>query len=162
MCAKLKTKREKLSTKQEIDEILKNHGIYLDSSIKDSILNDFIEFFNEKFKPEKHRTPHFKKLESQYKSFYSEVTNGEEAMLTPTSTNSLYMLDIVLKKRHLQRNNDAIWDETTALRQHLIFYNEAIKLDFYKRSFCISMLYNNFDMIRSQLSAMRAKEKINS
>ena len=80
-------------------------------------------------------------------------------MFPPAHASALSKLDKVLMNRYLSTHTYAVWDEYTSLRQHLIFYNEAIKLDFYKRSFCISMLYNNFDSIRANLADLKNKQK---
>lgn len=159
--AKLKTNKAKLSMKDGIDSILKSHGINLDNSIKEPLLNDLLDYFFEVYKPKKTTPPYWSALVANYLSFYQEIT-GEKASFIPAQASALSKLDKILMSRYINAVKDSVWDEQTALRQHLVFYTEAVKIDFYKRSFNIALLYNNFDMIKSQLSAMRAKEKINS
>lgn len=156
--AKLKTNKAKLSMKDGIDSILKSHGIDLDNSIKEPLLNDLVEYFNSVYKPNKTTPKYWSALVANYLSFYKLITN-EKASFPPAHASALSKLDKVLMNRYLGTHTDAVWDEYTSLRQHLIFYNEAIKLDFYKRSFCISMLYNNFDSIRAQLADLKNKQK---
>jgi len=155
--AKLKTNKAKLSMKDGIDSILKSHGIEIDNSVKEPLLNDFIEYFNNMYKPSKSTPKYWTALVANYLAFYQELT-GEKASFIPAQASALSKIDKILMNRYLLAVKDSVWDEATAIRQHLIFYNEAIKIDFYKRSFNIALLYNNFDMIKSQLSSMRAKE----
>ncbi len=157
MCAKIKTKKASKNFKESIIAILISHGIDIDNSILEPCLEDMEEYFNSVFKPKKTTPPYWSKLVANYLAFYQELT-GEKASFIPAQASALSKLDKILMNRYLSAVKDSVWDEATATRQHLIFYNEAIKIDFYKRSFNIALLYNNFDMIKSQLSSMRAKE----
>jgi len=155
MCAKLKSKKAIESFKSGMEQIFSVHGI----EPTPELISDLEKYFFEVYKPKKTTPVYWSKLVGQYLSYYKEITN-EKASFPPAHASALSKLDKVLMSRYMSVHTDGIWDESTALRQHLIFYNEAIKLDFYKRAFCISILYNNFDMIRSQLSAIRAKDKM--
>ena len=155
--SKIKTNKAKLSMKDGIDCILKSHGINLGGSIKEPVLNDLLDYFFEVYKPKKTTPSYWSALVKQYLEYYKLITN-EKASFPPAHASALSKLDKVLMNRYLGTHTDAIWDEYISLRQHLIFYNEAIKLDFYKRSFCISMLYNNFDSIRANLADLKKKE----
>lgn len=154
MCAKTKTKKAIASFKEGMQSIFSAHGIEPNTELISSLENYFFEVY----KPKKATPIYWKNLVKQYLEFYKLITN-EKASFPPAHASALSKLDKVLMNRYLSTHTDAVWDEYTSLRQHLIFYNEAIKLDFYKRSFCISMLYNNFDSIRAQLADLKNKQK---
>lgn len=153
MCAKL-SKKAIVSFKEGMQSIFYSHGI----EPTPELISSLESYFFEVYKPKKTTPTYWSALVKQYLEFYKKITN-EKASFPPAHASALSKLDKVLMNRYLSTHNDAVWDEYTSLRQHLIFYNEAIKLDFYKRSFCISMLYNNFDSIRSQLADLGRKQK---
>lgn len=152
MCAKL-SKKAIVSFKEGMQSIFSSHGVEPTPELIDSLE----QYFFEVYKPKKTTPPYWSALVANYLSFYQEIT-GEKASFIPAQASALSKLDKILMNRYLSAVKDSIWDEATATRQHLIFYNEAIKIDFYKRSFNIALLYNNFDMIKSQLSDLRAKQ----
>jgi len=154
MCAKLKSKKSIQSFKEGMQSIFSAHGIEPTTEL----ISNLESYFFEVYKPKKTTPTYWSALVANYLSFYKLITN-EKASFPPAHASALSKLDKVLMNRYLSTHTDAVWDEYTSLRQHLIFYNEAIKLDFYKRSFCISMLYNNFDSIRSQLADLGRKQK---
>ena len=155
MCAKLKSKKAIKSFKEGMNSIFSTHGVEPTPELIDSLE----QYFFEVYKPKKTTPPYWAALVANYLSFYQEIT-GEKASFIPAQASALSKLDKILMSRYINAVKDSVWDEQTALRQHLVFYTEAVKIDFYKRSFNIALIYNNFDMIKSQLSAMRAKEKI--
>lgn len=155
--AKIKTKKAKLSMKQGIDEILKSHGIDLDDSIKEPLLDDMIIYFNSVYKPDD-KVLYWSELVSQYMSFYLELV-GEKPLFNPIQAIALKKLSKVLMERYLKANNNGIWDLQVCLKQHDTFYRMVCTLDFYRRSFTVSLCYNNFDTIIAQLSDKRKKQQ---
>ena len=154
MCAKLKSKKAIKSFKEGMESIFSAYGI----EPTPELISSLESYFFEVYKPKKTTPSYWSALVKQYLEFYKLITN-EKASFPPAHASALSKLDKVLMNRYLGTHTDAVWDEHTSLRQHLIFYNEAIKLDFYKRSFCISMLYNNFDSIRANLADLKNKQK---
>ena len=153
MCAKL-SKKAIVSFKEGMEQIFSVHNIEPTPELISSLEN----YFFEGYKPKKTTPSYWSALVKQYLEYYKLITN-EKASFPPAHASALSKLDKVLMNRYLSTHTYAVWDEYTSLRQHLIFYNEAIKLDFYKRSFCISMLYNNFDSIRANLADLKNKQK---
>lgn len=157
--AKIKTKKEKLPFESQVSEILENNGISLEESVLKDVVSELEKLFNEQFKPKKKTPFYWNSLVSQYLKFYLELKE-EKAAFIPKEAASLIRLDSLLMHRFTKAKPDIAWDEKTALHQHLLYYTEVIKIDFYRKSFCASIIYNNFDMITSQLSDM-LKTQIN-
>lgn len=154
---KLKTKKAKTSFADGITSILEAHGLHLESESLEPLLKDFEIYFNETFKPD-NKTPFWTELVSQYIAFYLELV-GEKPVFNPIQAISLKKLSKVLMERYLKANNNGIWDLQVCLKQHDTFYRMVCTLDFYRRSFTVSLCYNNFDTIIAQLSDKRKKQQ---
>lgn len=155
--AKLKSKKAKFDFKKGLSGILEAHHLHLEPEVLEPLLSDMEQFFNETFKPD-NKVAWWNEIVSQYLSYYFELTS-EKAAFNPIQAVALKKLSKLLMERYLAANKDAVWDVQACLGQHKIFYDAVCTLDFYKRSFTVAMCYNQFDTIKSQLSAKRNKQK---
>ena len=153
-----KNKKQIKEFNDHLTDILLSHGIVIPEESKEGLFMSMASFYKD-YKEPKIPTAHWQDLVDGYFQFYESIT-GFKPSFTPAETRGLKGLSNILMKRFIAGGKKKEeWTKEIAVNRHIEFYKLTCQLQWVKSHFSVAYLYNSFDRIVSELTAMFKKEE---